>query len=505
MGGKSKIAALAGLALCLACSSRYKQGHLFVEATNPGNFEVYKIESEIPLQFTSEIIGHFNEELALDPGHYLILADCSSENIIVKPNNQIHLVAHTINFNTPTPPSQDDLFSIQCDRHASTQSRQFHAGKYSLNVLAGSRDLLVGMVPFTPDTATMQGRDKPAILTYELAAIMVSAYPDMMPGTRYFVSPVNDLMAITQNQEFGSKQFLLPGDYTVEVNGTSITTRIEAKKEEIITPSFVVISTDKTSLHLGSQIKGVPVYAEINNHHHIELDHIYPTLPGSATLSLSDSTEVINIALEPGKLTESKVRSLIVHSECSPWDWTCIGRTEIFIFIGDSMSPTATGVTDMPLMFFSNDAWVSLQGSKDIKIRVPEDQYSHEFFTGTLKVRPIPTHRNGSYTDLARIESDSKRMTGQSLDLSLRHEEELLLIEGTYNLGLYETPLNTDLDRKKTVRPFRIANDTTTTLSFPAYTTDSSGIKNSGTSAETDDDKKSRNISVHQLIPISLF
>src|SRR6476620_2969018 len=77
-----------------SCKIKERAGELLVRAPNPGSFEIYRIESEEPLQFISEQVGEFNQPLKLPAGHYLILADCSYENVILRPDENRTLVAH---------------------------------------------------------------------------------------------------------------------------------------------------------------------------------------------------------------------------------------------------------------------------------------------------------------------------------------------------------------------------------------------------------------------------
>lgn len=490
-----------------SCQDDATSGILFISASRSGVFEVYRIVSEQPLQYESEIIGEYNEPLHLKPAQYLILSDCSSQNVTIRADKSLNLVAHTIVFTPPTEPNPDDIFSIQCERYASTESRQHLNGRFEINMLSGHNEILVGMVPFTPNPEIMANTGKAQIIEYKISSIMVEGFDQMRPGTRYFVSPQNQLVSITQNQEFGSRQFLLPGDYQLEVNGTSMLTKLAPGENQVVTPSFVKIATGDADLSLSPQIRGIPAYAEINDSHHIELNHTYPVLPSKAKVSLSDSSEEQFVSLEPNKLTTIEARSVLVRSSCSPWDWTCIGRTQIYLFIGDEQSPSAQGITDVPLFFFSDDAWVSLQGTKDIRIKIPQKHKYQEFETGFAEIIPHQKVRSTYYTDLARIETHAPNQKGQSLDLSLNSRETYLLIAGRYTLGVYVTSNKPDGDRLASQKAIKVKPYKTTEVSFASFTLDRKAA-HSGTphtTPEPTSEPKDYAIYPEQVIPNTFF
>ncbi len=130
-----------------ACDTSRLQGALIVNYIGQGQYDIYKIASESPLQFVSEQAGSFNQTQHLSPGSYLILADCSSKVVSIYPGGRVELTAHKVNFLPMQPPSPQDKFSVQCQRSDRTQSWQHLTNHFSLAVLAGKRDLLVGMVP----------------------------------------------------------------------------------------------------------------------------------------------------------------------------------------------------------------------------------------------------------------------------------------------------------------------------------------------------------------------
>ncbi|MCX6127560.1 MAG: hypothetical protein NTX25_00680, partial [Proteobacteria bacterium] len=307
-----------------------------MRAPNPGTYEIYRIESEDPLQFVSEQIGQYNQPLKLTPGRYLILADCSYETLTIGPQDAKTLIVHQVLFTPPVTPEQDDNFSIQCTRFAKTKSRQHLHNRYMLNILHGNRDLLVGMIPMSIDFSKLSDAGSPQVISYNLSGIKISAYDGMKPKTTFFVSPSDGLLSITETQDFGHWQFLLKGRYRVEINGTHMDVDLTDAQAYQIQSAYVKVTVaDSVNLHASSNISGTPSFVELNKGHWLDLNEIYPVLPGEATLKLNGSLREHKIILTEGQLIEKKVRSVLVDLDCSPWDWSCLGSREIFLYETD--------------------------------------------------------------------------------------------------------------------------------------------------------------------------
>lgn len=449
---------------------KIETSQITVFAPNPGSYEIYRIESEDPLQFVSEQIGQFNESLELVPGQYLILADCSYETVILRPHEKRSLIAHQVLFTPPVSPSPDDNFSIQCNRFTKTKSRQHIHNRYSLNVLHGTRDLLVGMVPLQvkfPDLGTLP---KPQVLSYKLSGLKVEAFDKMKPKTSYFVSPTDGLLSITENQEFGRWQFLLSGHYRVEVNGTRMDVYLAEGQQNIIRPAFLRVAvSEKVDIHASSSILGSPLYVEINQGHWLDLNETYPVLPGEASLKLNGSHSSQNIMLTENALTEKKVRSVLIELDCSPWDWSCLGSREIFLYQKDIAYPFAEGISDVPLLFFEEEAWVSVQGSRDIRYKVPDSNQDTELKVGFVKFIPKHQFRVGQVTDLTRVETVGLPFAGNSLDLSAEDPTLMPLIVGRYHLTQYHSLTSGDFERRPNRLSFSVQSKEVAEIPYPVF------------------------------------
>ncbi|MFW7378184.1 MAG: hypothetical protein ACOH5I_05215 [Oligoflexus sp.] len=453
----SKICVIFGYFLiATACQQEVPHGSVLVRAPNNGAFEIYRIASEKPFQFVSEQIGYFNQSLRLPIGQYLILSDCSHERVLIQPNHQVELIAHEVRFTPPVAPSESDHFAIQCDRFSKTRMRQHIVNRYRLNLLHGNREMLVAMVPKQIDF-TLESHTEPQMLSYSLAAVKLQTYEGMSPKTSFFVSPLDGLISLTNNQEFGHWQFLLPGQYLIEVNGTKMNVTLAEDESRTITPSFIKVTVDNSiNIQQTSDIMGTPLYVELNEGHWLDLNQIYPVLPGNASIKLNGSNRSYTVELKEGELTEKHARSVVVEFDCAPWDWSCLGSRKVYLHNTDDAYHFAEGVSDVPLLFLEKDAWVSIQGSRDIRYKLNEEQRDFRIKTGQVRFVPNFIYRPNQITDLSRVEAIQLPFAGHTLDLPLEQDTVVPLIAGAYHFAQYVSIYGAEYERRQTKRWFHL-------------------------------------------------
>ncbi len=458
------------VSLLSSCRMEEVTGEVLVRAPNPGTYEIYRIESEEPLQFVSEQVGQYNQPLKLTPGRYLILADCSYETLTVLPQVSQTLIAHQVLFNPPVVPEATDNFSIQCNRFTKTKSRQHLHNRYTLNILHGARDLLVGMIPMSIDFSKISDKASPQVLSYNLSGIKIASYENMKPSTSFFVSPADGLLSITETQEFGHWQFLLKGRYRVEVNGTKMDVELAEGQQYQIQPAFLKIGvSENVNIQASSSISGTPSFVELNQGHWLDLNETYPVLPGEASIKLNGSLHEHKILLTEAQLTEKKVRSVLVDLDCSPWDWNCLGSREIFLYENEKSYPFSEGTSDVPLLFFEDEVWLSVQGSRDIRYKIPTHTQDVSLKVGFIKLIPRQLHRPGQVTDLSRIEAAGAPLMGHSLDLPVEGEVLMPLIVGRYHLVQFTALATADWDRRVSRQAIQISAQETIEIPYYVY------------------------------------
>ncbi len=437
-----------------------------------GLYEIYRIESDNPLQLVSEHVGRFNEDIKLASGRYLVLADCSSQSVHVYAGQKTDLLAHQVNFLPSASPEDHDRFSIQCERAEKTRSRQFFSNRFSLSMIGDSHDILVGMVPLGLDFESMDSQQKPVKgpRSFLLSALKVDAPSDAAADLKYFVSPTTDLVSVTEHQSFGHWMYLLPGNYEVEVNGTKMKVSLAEGERRIIKPAFLKVTTnEKVDLDLSSQIRGTPLFVEVNDGHWFNLNEQYAVLPGSTRLRLSGSNQPLAIELKEGEILDLRARSVRVDQGCSPWEWNCLGDLEVHLYQPGQPFSISKSVTDVPLLFFEQDVQLGVEGSRNIRRRIPKGSSDLEINLGYLEIIPRPVYVKGQITDLLRVEAQDSELTGVTLDINLERPTRMPLVTGQYQLAQYVMSTATEGDRRRSSQAVRITKDQTVTISVQVF------------------------------------
>ena len=441
---------------------------------------------EAPLQFIAEQIGSFNADIALHPGSYLVLADCSSQNVVIRPDAREELRAYEVRFDPPltatasvTAPLKNAL-SIQCSRFDKTLSRQHIRDSFSLKILEGRHELLVGMVPLQVSLLPQifSASNKSGVLTYKLAALQVADVAGQNgPPTPYFVSPASGAHAVTQSQELGKWLFLLPGKYVVELNGTTATVELSEGDQRIITPAkFRIETSSKVDLSLVAKVTGSPTNVEINSDHWLSMNETYLLLPGNADIRIDSSISRTPIVLEEGKDTVLKPRSVTVEEVCDAVDGVtkteCLGSKEVFLYQTDALYPFAIAVTDMPILFFESDVRVSVGGSRDVKYWLNNKSIDSHVKLGRLDFHMTIGSKAGYITDLVRVVAIGGRLTGATVDLPFQELVSLPLFEGSYLVEQFLSGTAVDGERERMTDNVYIGSETIKSMSINVYVSD---------------------------------
>lgn len=434
-----------------SCSGVTQQGTLTVRHLDQGSYEIYKIASESPLQFVSEQTGQFNEPMKLSPGSYLVLADCSSQIVNVYPGSTNSLTAHKINFVPMQPPTERDKFSIQCLRSERTHSRQHLINHFSLAVLAGTRDLLVGMVPLQVKLEDKD--DQPSrLVSFPLSSVAVehrTKQKEIDGAFEYFVSPTSEMAPYTESQTNGNRLYLLKGQYQIQLNGTSTAIELaEGEGRTVIPASLRITTSSQVDLDRAAKIKGTPLYLEVNGEHFLNLNTSYAVLPGSIQIRLSTTLKPTSVLAKEGENINLHAKNVMVSLGCADNDWSCLGSRKVRLFEKGKSYPFAESVTEVPVLYLRDNIAVGIEGSRNIKYELgnADDQ---RLKVGFVEIEPTPMHKPGLLTDLVRVESAQAPLNGSSLDLPLDKSTVLPLIVGTYHLSQY-TFFTSDGSRRKT-------------------------------------------------------
>lgn len=392
--------------------------------------------------------------MPLTPGSYLVLADCSFETVTIYPEKTKTLEVYEVNFPPPQAPQGGDIFSIQCSRFDKIGARQNTVDRYSMKLLEGMREILVGMVPLKIDL-TDPAKTGSKTLTFPLSALRVESQGVAQPAIPYFVSPIEGTLSITQSQQFGRWQFLLPGKYRLELHGTELDVELSKGEARTVNPATLLIATPPTvRLDLAAQITGSPLFLEINSDHWLALNETYQVLPGRTNIRFSGATQSKELNFEEAKSYVIEPRSVLVDLGCAPTDRPCFGSREVFLYRPDEPYPIAKGVSNVPLLFFDEQVFIGVEGARDIRLELSKRESDTVIKTGKIDFAIDAVHRPGQISDLVRIDTIGAPLAGHSVDFPMERKLSMYLFPGRYHLEHFVTLQNVDGERKKLTTAF---------------------------------------------------
>jgi hypothetical protein len=399
----------------------------------------------------------------------MVLADCSSEVVNSYPSSDVTLTAHAVNFVPLQPPTDQDKFSVQCTRSERTHTRQNLQNHFSLAVLAGTRDLLVGMIPLRLELSPAETKES-RVVSHVLSSISVAkATPDA--ADVFFVSPVGDINPYTESQNPGSRLYVLSGSYDLQLNGTEMTVDLREGEARVVEPGTLVIETSKNAdLERAEKVSGAPLFAEINGEHFMDLNTPYPVLPGSLDVRLASSLRATNYEIEEGETLKIHARNVTVDLGCDDNDWACLGSRKVRLFAKDKNYHFAESQSDSPILFLEKDVDLGIEGSRNIKLKLSAGD-DLKVKVGFLEVIPTPSFKPGVLTDLMRVEPNGGGLAGASLDMVLDKPTTMPLVAGYYRLAQY-TFTTSDGGRRKNTQGVYITHGQRTKLEVQTYLTE---------------------------------
>lgn len=452
------------LVLVNGCHSRGEHG--FVIIKSPGEdvpLEIYQIKQENPLQLTSEVIIHSNTKVAFQPGTYLVLADCSYEQIIIRPKETTELTLKTLNFIPPALESTPgDYFSIQCNRHETGIFRQTIVDRFHLNILGNAKSALISMSP-----TNLPKPDQNQILSIPLSAVRVKSKPEK--DSIYFVSSTDEKQAVTKGVKFGSWQFLMPGAYDISVNGTTQAIKLAEKETLTLETGYLeILAPNEVDIDRIAKVRGYPFQIKLGNDHFLALNEKYPMLPGPIDIQFDSSNVITHDEIKINEVKSLNLRSVEVDFGCAKIDPKCSGRGEIMLYNEDEHFPFLESISDIPVLFFGENIKVGISGSRNIRYSLPAGQRITFLKTGKVTLKPNIIAKSQSVTDLVRFESAGNPTVGFTLDILPSWKPFTMnFIAGRYKFVQSASKYGSDGERSVKSQVYTVSPDTITEIEFP--------------------------------------
>ena len=421
------------LSLLNACTQSQHDGKLLLTAPHAATYEIFRVVSSSPLRFVAEQTANFNTATTLAPDRYLLLSDCSHTFVTIKPSATTHLQAYHLVFIPPHKTKANAAFSVQCQRFATTSSRQHLRNKFSLLLLTPHQKLLVGTSPLN---VAFQGAKS---LQFTLAALQVAPAPHNM---RFFVYSQQSLLSATDSQRSGRWLYLLPGEYVVEFNGLSTAVTLRQGEEKTIHPAILHITTPQPAPRASAYINGDRV---------VPFNEPLPLPEGRISLRLMPTSQPLHLTLRRGSRTAINARSLQVTPACHQQEG-CSATTTVFLYRNNADMPFLTSAA-RTFFFTGKTVRVGVEGTPRLTRRLPNHQRQSKLQLGRLQLTPRVTYSTTQFSDLLRLEAAAPPLLGHSDDLYLTRATALQLLPGRYRLTHYLSFTDPTKPRRKAAQP----------------------------------------------------
>jgi len=432
-----------------SCSQSLRNGKLLVTAPHAATFEIFRVMSSSPLRFVAEQTARFNSPAVLSPARYLLLGDCSHTFVTVKAAATTRLQAYHLVFTPPHKAETNATFSVQCQRFATTSSRQHLHNRFSLLLLTPHKKLLVGTTPLNIAYHDSMPRRFP------LAALQVAPAPHNM---RFFVFSRHSLLSATDSQISGRWLYLLPGEYVVEFNGMRTAINLQPGEEKIIHPAVLYIAVPQPAPR---------AIAHINGNRVVPLNEPLPLPAGRITLHLMPASQPLHLTLRSGARTVINARRLQVTPACRGHE-ACTSSATVSLYRDRADTPFL--ITAAREIFFTGKTVrVGVEGTPRLTYLLPEHQRQIELQLGQLQLQPQIIASTTQFSDLLRVEALARPLQGHSDDLSLTRTTALQLLPGRYRLAHYVSSIQPTVPRQKHSTTFTIRPQRTRKLSVPVF------------------------------------
>jgi hypothetical protein len=387
-----------------SCDKQIIPGYLIINAQDDSApVEIFKIADDSEaFSLSGEVVGVPNVPLELKPGTYLVMADCSHELIVVRPNEQVELNITKLKFTVPNVEFDPNDFSVQCDRFKASIFRQQLTGTFELDILEGKRNILVNMSPLSVNQLPIH-RNTPNVII--LSGLRIGQpESNKVIKQKYFVSLMDETISITKPVKLGKWFIGLKGKYEISINGSKkVTSLAVGETKELKLGRLKVSPPPSVDMSIISKIRGYPYVIKVNGTHELLPNEIYYLLPGVLDISLDQSSQKTSVEIYEQELTKIPLKSVQIALDCAPWEWECLGKGEVMLYRGDDNYPFMESITDIPVLYMGSDIKVGIAGSREIKVDIPDRKTDVSLATGTLILEPEIISSKSYITDLIRL------------------------------------------------------------------------------------------------------
>jgi hypothetical protein len=299
-----------------------------------------------------------------------------------------------------------------------------------------------------------------------------SQFPDI--HARFYLSPEekeskNELSAVSL--EANTPTWLLPGDYTIEVNGTRRKVTVERGARTDIAVGVLRIHMPP-SFPLEERLKlgGQPVFVYIDSGALLNLDTDYLVFPGTYTVSIEGTEVQEEVQVNGGEKTVIRTFAARVDvPPCSEQLKTCKSAPRITIHRDQKPYPLMIVEPRVPFLLLDGNYEYGVEGLRGIKksLQKRSEDLAGEPLARVRLKWDVRQSQGRSRTDLVRIESRGQNTFGRSLDLLFHKPDEVYVPAGHYELTYFVG--DPSLERSKSRQTLHLEPGQTRDVVIPLY------------------------------------
>jgi hypothetical protein len=370
----------------------------------------------------------------------------------------------------PPAKGQNSRFSVHtmCVDPLDGQRNEWN-NRREFNLLPGTTEIRVGgrLIKFENHGETSE---KYSVDLYPLS--LVSDFKNI--EARFYLTPEekeqkseNSVIGISAN----GTTWLIPGDYSLEVNGTH--RRIAIEKDALTEVSVGVLRVEMPkNFPIEDRLKagGQPVFVYLDTGALLNLDTDYLVFPGSYTVSIEGSEVQDVFTVEAGEKTVVKTFAARIDSpECTASATGCKSAPRITIHRDQKPYALMLVEPKLPFLLLEGTYEYGVEGMRGIKknLQRKSDSLAGESLARVRIKWDVRPTQGRNRTDLVRLESRGSNVFGRSLDLLFHKPEEIYVPSGSYDLTYFVgDPL---LERSKSRMSLSLEPGQTKDVVVPLY------------------------------------
>lgn len=352
--------------------------------------------------------------------------------------------------------------------HPLTGLREVWQDRTHFDLLPGQVTLIVGGRRVLTDFA----RNEEAVQYFDLVPVLVSA-PGEVRSTRYFSQPIEPGSALplpTVSAPVGDVLWMLPGNYRLEVNGTSQLVELTVQKGVGLSlGTMTVRSPSSFPMQERIRLGGQPIFAFINEGVLFNLDQPYLVFPGTYDVSLEGSYVRGDFSVYSGDSQTVQTHGVIVRTPPCPDAQTCKAPPRVTIHSERRPFALMHVETDVPFLLLDQPYEYGVEGIRGVlkALKGRGDELEIEVLSRARINWRLMKGPPRVRTDLVRLESAGSGLFGKSLDLLFSRPTEIYVPAGLYELSYFVG--EPSQERKKTKQQIQLPSGRTVNLDVPLY------------------------------------